>query len=30
MRGSPTRRPLELDAFGAQVRSIVAQQRGVR
>jgi len=30
MRGSPTRRPLELEAFGAQVRSVMAQQRGVR
>ena len=30
MRGSPTRRPLELEAFGAQVRSVIAQQRGVR
>ena len=30
MRGSPTRRPLELEAFGAQVRSVIAQQRGAR
>ena len=30
MRGSPTRRPLEVDAFGAQVRTALAQQGGVR
>ena len=30
MRGSPTRRPLEVEAFGAQVRSVIAQQRGGR
>ena len=30
MRGSPTRRPLEVEAFGAQVRSVIAQQRGAR
>jgi hypothetical protein len=30
MRGSPTRRPLEVDAFGAQVRTAIAQQGGAR
>jgi hypothetical protein len=30
MRGSPTRRPLEVEAFGAQVRSAMAQQGGGR
>jgi hypothetical protein len=30
MRGSPNRRPLEVDAFGAQVRAVIAQQGGAR
>jgi hypothetical protein len=30
LRGSPTRRPLEVDAFGAQVRTAIAQQGGAR
>lgn len=28
VRGAPTRRPLELEAFGAQVRSVMAAQPG--
>lgn len=28
VRGAPNRRPLELDAFGAQVRSVMAAQPG--
>jgi hypothetical protein len=30
MRGSPNRRPLEIEAFGAQIRSAIAQQGGGR
>ena len=30
MRGSPTRRPFEIGAFGAQIRSAMAQQGGGR
>jgi len=30
VRGAASRRPVELDAFGAQVRAAMSQQRGVR